>query len=213
MTKRPPRCGANSQGCQPAKRSTHGTPKPPRSRQRPRTRYAPWNGSTATKCLVVCGPSGTGKSHLSRRSGHLAIDKGRIVAWHTLETLAVLVRRHRADDCINKAIAKLIRADLILIDLSDMGTMPTSRAMRISERRRWAASGVSRRGGGIVSGDRRRLRETLDRDQLKHPPLRVRRADAQNDRHRDRRPAHAPRPHPHHRCVWAISSNVYGCSP
>jgi DNA replication protein DnaC len=67
--------------------------------------------------LVVCGPSGTGKSHL-------AIDQGRTVAWHTLETLAALFRRHRADDSINKAIAKLIRADLILID--DVGLLPVS---------------------------------------------------------------------------------------
>ena len=48
--------------------------------------------------LVVCGPSGTGKSHFIEALGHLAIDKGRTVAWHTLETLAALFRRHRADD-------------------------------------------------------------------------------------------------------------------
>jgi DNA replication protein DnaC len=74
--------------------------------------------------LVVCGPSGTGKSHLIEALGHLAIDQGRTVAWHTLETLAALFRRHRADDSINKAIAKLIRADLILID--DVGLLPVS---------------------------------------------------------------------------------------
>ena len=48
--------------------------------------------------LCVCGPSGTGKSHFIEALGHLAIDRGKTVAWHTLETLAVLVRRHRADD-------------------------------------------------------------------------------------------------------------------
>jgi DNA replication protein DnaC len=74
--------------------------------------------------LVVCGPSGTGKSHLIEALGHLAIDNGKTVAWHTLETLAQLFRRHRADDSINKAIAKLIRADLILID--DVGLLPVS---------------------------------------------------------------------------------------
>ena len=47
--------------------------------------------------------------------------------------------------------------------------------------------------------DRRGLRETLDRDQLQHPPVRVRRADAQEHRHRDRRPPTAPRPRPDHR--------------
>ena len=74
--------------------------------------------------LVVCGPSGTGKCHFIEALGHLAIDKGRTVAWHTLETLAALFRRHRADDSINKAIAKLIRADLILVD--DVGLLPVS---------------------------------------------------------------------------------------
>jgi energy-coupling factor transporter ATP-binding protein EcfA2 len=69
------------------------------------------------EALVVCGPSGTGKSHFIEALGHLAIDKGRTVAWHTLDTLAALFRRHRADDSINKAISKLIHSDLILIDL------------------------------------------------------------------------------------------------
>ena len=38
--------------------------------------------------------------------------------------LAVLFRRHRADDSVNKAISKLIRSDLILID--DVGLLPVS---------------------------------------------------------------------------------------
>ena len=33
--------------------------------------------------LVVCVPSGTGKSHFVEALGHLAIDKGKAVAWHT----------------------------------------------------------------------------------------------------------------------------------
>jgi DNA replication protein DnaC len=74
--------------------------------------------------LVACGPSGTGKSHFIEALGHLAIDKGKTVSWHTLETLAALFRRHRADDSVSKAISKLIRADLILID--DVGLLPVS---------------------------------------------------------------------------------------
>jgi DNA replication protein DnaC len=76
------------------------------------------------EALCVCGPSGTGKSHFIEALGHLAIDKGRTVAWHTLETLAQLLRRHRADDSVNKAIGKLIRADLVVID--DVGLLPVS---------------------------------------------------------------------------------------
>ncbi len=74
--------------------------------------------------LCVCGPSGTGKSHFVEALGHLAIDKGKTVAWHTLETLAQLVHRHRADDSVGKAIGKLIRSDLIIID--DVGLLPVS---------------------------------------------------------------------------------------
>jgi DNA replication protein DnaC len=77
-----------------------------------------------TEALCVCGPSGTGKSHFVEALGHLAIDKGKTVAWHTLETLAQLLRRHRADDSVSKAIAKLIRADLVVID--DVGLLPVS---------------------------------------------------------------------------------------
>jgi DNA replication protein DnaC len=74
--------------------------------------------------LVLCGPSGSGKSHFIEALGHQAIDHGKTVIWHTLETREVLVRRHRADDTINKAISKLIRSDLILID--DVGLLPVS---------------------------------------------------------------------------------------
>jgi DNA replication protein DnaC len=74
--------------------------------------------------LVVCGPSGSGKSHFVEALGHLAIDRGKTVAWHTLETLAQLVHRHRADDSVTKAIGKLIRSDLIIID--DVGLLPVS---------------------------------------------------------------------------------------
>ncbi len=76
------------------------------------------------EALCVCGPSGTGKSHLVEALGHHAIDQGKTVAWHTLESLAALVRRHRADDTVNKAIARLIRVDLIVID--DIGMLPVS---------------------------------------------------------------------------------------
>ena len=76
------------------------------------------------EALCVCGPSGTGKSHLAEALGHLAIDQGKTVAWHTLESLALLLRRHRADDSVSKAIGRLIRADLIVID--DIAMLPVT---------------------------------------------------------------------------------------
>src|SRR5665647_2925679 len=55
--------------------------------------------------LVVCGPSGTGKTFL-------------------LEALGVLLRRHRADDTVTKAIARVLRADLVVVD--DIGLLPVA---------------------------------------------------------------------------------------
>jgi hypothetical protein len=69
-------------------------------------------------------PEGTGRSHFVEALGHHAIDNGKTVAWHTLETLAALLHRHGADDSVGKAISKLIRADVIIID--GVGLLPVS---------------------------------------------------------------------------------------
>ena len=42
--------------------------------------------------LVVCGPSGTGKTFLLEALGQAAVEAGKHVAWFTLEQLGVLVR-------------------------------------------------------------------------------------------------------------------------
>ena len=74
---------------------------------------------------------GVGRSTIREALGHLAIDKGRTVSWHTLDSLAALFRRHRADDSINKATSKLIRSDLILIDELMPKTMATATVDRL----------------------------------------------------------------------------------
>jgi DNA replication protein DnaC len=74
--------------------------------------------------LVVCGPSGTGKSHLLEAIGHAAIEHGAHVHWFSLETLGGLVHRHRADDTMTRAIKRIMRADLICID--DIGLLPVT---------------------------------------------------------------------------------------
>ena len=74
--------------------------------------------------LVVCGPSGTGKSHLLEALGHAAVDAGSHVSWFSLESLGALFRRHRADDTTGRAIRKIMRADLICID--DIGLLPVT---------------------------------------------------------------------------------------
>lgn len=74
--------------------------------------------------LVVCGPSGTGKSMFLEALGQAAIDAGRKVAWFSLETLGVVVRRHRADDSVTKAMTRILRAELIIVD--DIGLLPVT---------------------------------------------------------------------------------------
>jgi DNA replication protein DnaC len=81
-----------------------------------------WIGRAEALC--ICGPSGTGKSHFVEALGHLAVERGKTVAWHTLESLAGLVRRHRTDDTVTKAIVKLSRCDLVIVD--DIGMLPVS---------------------------------------------------------------------------------------
>jgi DNA replication protein DnaC len=74
--------------------------------------------------LVVCGPSGTGKTFLLEALGQQAVERGLRVAWFTLEDLGVLVRRHRADDTVTKAISRVLRADLVVVD--DIGLLPVA---------------------------------------------------------------------------------------
>jgi len=74
--------------------------------------------------LVVCGPSGTGKTFFLEALGQHAVEQGLRVAWFTLEDLGQLLRRHRADDTVTKAIARILRADVIVVD--DIGLLPVS---------------------------------------------------------------------------------------
>ncbi|MNG36088.1 DNA replication protein DnaC [compost metagenome] len=67
--------------------------------------------------LIACGPSGTGKTLLLEALGQLAIDQGMSVSWLSMEDLGALVRRHRIDDSVNKAIIRATNVDLICIDL------------------------------------------------------------------------------------------------
>ena len=72
--------------------------------------------------LVVCGPAGTGKTFFLEALGQKVIEAGMPVAWFTLEQIGVLVRAHRADDSLGKAVAKIVRAELVVVD--DVGLLP-----------------------------------------------------------------------------------------
>ena len=160
----------------PARPSTPGSPARPRSRPRPSRRCAPWNGCTDGRTWWSAGRPGTGKTFLLEALGQHAVEHGLKVAWFTLEDLGVLLRRHRADDTVTKAIARVLRADLVVVD--DIGLLPVAQD---------AAEGLYR----LVDAAYEKRSVAVSSQPA---PRRVRRAHAQDPRDRDRRPAPAPRP-------------------
>ncbi len=72
--------------------------------------------------LAVSGPSGTGKSHFVEALAHAVIDAGMRVAWFSLETLTATIGRAKVDASISKVVARICRAELIVID--DIGMLP-----------------------------------------------------------------------------------------
>lgn len=79
---------------------------------------------TRKENLVICGPSGTGKSHFSEALGHLAVEKGMNVAWFRTEEVGALIRRHRIDDSMSKVLLPLAKMQLVIID--DLGMLNIS---------------------------------------------------------------------------------------
>ncbi|RFA13675.1 ATP-binding protein [Subtercola boreus] len=66
--------------------------------------------------VVVCGPSGTGKTFFLEALGQHIVEAGMRVAWFRLEDLGALIRAHRSDDSVTRVVARILRADLIVID-------------------------------------------------------------------------------------------------
>ena len=79
---------------------------------------------TRRENLVVCGPSGTGKTFFLEALGQQAVEAGMRVAWFRLEDLGVLIRAHRTDDSVTRAVARILRAELVVID--DIGLLPVA---------------------------------------------------------------------------------------
>ena len=76
--------------------------------------------------LAIAGPSGTGKTHFVEALAHNVIDAGMRVSWFTLESLTAAITRAGADNSVNKVIARITRAELIVID--DIGMLPSGQA-------------------------------------------------------------------------------------
>jgi DNA replication protein DnaC len=65
---------------------------------------------------------GTGKSHFVEALAHAVIDAGMRVAWFSLETLTATIGRAKVDASTSKVVARICRAELIVID--DIGMLP-----------------------------------------------------------------------------------------
>lgn len=76
--------------------------------------------------LAISGPSGTGKTHFVEALAHQVIDAGMRVSWFTLESLTAAIGRASVDGSISKVIAKITRAELIVVD--DIGMLPAGQA-------------------------------------------------------------------------------------
>jgi len=72
--------------------------------------------------LALCGPSGTGKSHFCEALADKVIEAGMRVSWFTLESLTETLGRARADASVGKVVAKICRAELVVVD--DIGALP-----------------------------------------------------------------------------------------
>jgi len=72
--------------------------------------------------LVLAGPSGTGKTHFVEGLAGAAIEAGRRVAWFSLESLTATIARSRVDGSTGRTVARICRADLIVVD--DIGMLP-----------------------------------------------------------------------------------------
>ena len=56
-----------------------------------------------------------GQDPAAESLGQQAIDEGLSVSWLSLEELGAIVRQHRIDDCVNKAVTRVTSVALICI--------------------------------------------------------------------------------------------------
>jgi len=73
-------------------------------------------------CVLIAGPCGTGKSHLSQALGHCAIRQGYDVQFVTMNKMLGHLHAGRATDSFERRFNALCRVDLLIID--DFGLKP-----------------------------------------------------------------------------------------
>jgi DNA replication protein DnaC len=83
-----------------------------------------FSGKFARTCAVCGATERHRETFFLEALGQIAVEAGLKVAWFSLEELGVLVRRHRADDSVTRAVRAILRAKLIVVD--DIGLLPVS---------------------------------------------------------------------------------------
>lgn len=66
-------------------------------------------------------PLGTGRTFFLEALGQHVVEAGVRVAWFRLEDLGALVSAQRSDDSVGRVVARILRADLIVVD--DIGVL------------------------------------------------------------------------------------------
>ena len=74
--------------------------------------------------VLICGPTGVGKSHLSAGLAHAACRAGFNVLYTDAEEMLNRLRAGRADDSYHRRLNSYLRPDLLVID--DFGLKPLS---------------------------------------------------------------------------------------
>jgi DNA replication protein DnaC len=72
--------------------------------------------------VLLCGPSGVGKSHLAQALGHRACRAGHSALYVTANKLFVELRAARADRSYDRKLARVTGPDLLIVD--DLGLRP-----------------------------------------------------------------------------------------
>lgn len=74
--------------------------------------------------VLLCGPSGTGKSHLAQALGHRACRSGHTVLYITAHHFFLSLRAARADGTYDRQMLRYSTVELLILD--DLGLRPLS---------------------------------------------------------------------------------------
>lgn len=72
--------------------------------------------------VLICGPTGVGKSHIAQALGHRACMAGSTVLYVPAHQMLLQLRASRADDSFDKKLLRFTTPDLLIVD--DVGLRP-----------------------------------------------------------------------------------------